>query len=250
MNEANVRAEIFNLLERLYLWPITQTDARTPLSKEVFGLLYALEKAAPDQRSLIGALRGALSRVTTPPIGRPDILVLNPVGQSMVVECKVFDKPRDGVWARSGFDTKSITPEQRNWMKMWQADNGLAYLALGTVHGRPNSPKEPRYLWLIPWEGYVKLEAQVLACDVATIPLVETAGMRTCLREQGLWATRMFAPFALKWDNGAWHLNYDADEPYHVAATLGDIVVWQGERDLSAWKAAWKAAWKGEPDAN
>lgn len=240
MNEAQVRAEVFNLLERLYYWPITQTDARTPMSKEVWGLLYALEQQAPDQKSLIGALRGALSRVNTPPIGRPDILVLNPVGPSIVVECKVFDKPRNNDWSACSFDTNSVTPEQRWWMTMWEADRGKAYLALGTVHGRPNSAKEPRLLWLIPWHTYLDLEERVWERGVKTIPLAEYKGMRMALRDAGLWATCMFAGYDLQWNGGCWHL------PNGHPAWMSLPYRERDERDLSAWKVAWK----GESDGS
>ena len=243
MNEANIRTEVFNLLERLWLWPITQTDARTPMSKEVFGLLYALEKAAPAQKPLIGALRGALARVNTPPIGRPDILVLNPVDASLVVEVKVFDKPR-GSWAAASFDTNNITPEQRNWLDMWLDDYGKGYLALGTIHGRPNSSKEPRYLWLIPWHVYYLLEKQVIEAGVSTIPLVEVKGMRVALREAGLWATKMFDPYALVWDNGMWHLprTHPLASLMKASGTLScsQFQLNCNERDLSTWKAQWK----------
>ena len=250
MIEKNVRREIFHLMERLWLWPITQTDATTKMSKEVWNLLKALERQT-TKKSLVYALKTALGGVTKPPIGRPDILVLNPVGRGLVIEVKVFDKPRDGRWAAASFDTKHITPEQRNWMRMWTADSGWGYLGLGTVHGLPNREDKPRMLWLIPWDAYLKAEKLVRSCDTSTIPLTKVKGMRVALRESELWAMELFKPYAMVWDDGRWHmpmihpLATFAEEkagPTYVGSLFPELVntkQYTAERDLKQWRKEW-----------
>ena len=131
MKEADIRREVYRSLREMGYWPITQTD------------LFVCSRC------------GARNH---PPVGRPDILVLNPSGLSFVVEVKVI--PRD----RKGWPTSLLRPEQREWLERWVLDGGLAFVAIGELIPRK------RRLWFIPFQELLGLIDQADVLGVKSIP--------------------------------------------------------------------------------
>lgn len=78
-----------------------------------------------------------------PPIGRPDLIVLVPMGIGRVIEAKVVD-----ISKAKSFAFSSIRDEQNSWLDAYMKVGGLGYLAIGTVGHRP------RRLWIIDWEDW------------------------------------------------------------------------------------------------
>lgn len=170
MKESTIRQEIYNMLRRLYFWPMTQTDtARCPHGHLVH-----------------------------PPKGRPDILVLSPRGQSTVVECKLF--PREGAFPFSAIDTG-----QHRWLNNWTLDGGTGFLALGT-HGRAGVMENPRRLWLVPWRDWLRIEMLLRDAGQASLPLINKAGQRRAVQDGGLCAVNLLKKWELEWRDGCWHL--------------------------------------------
>lgn len=168
MKEADVRREVYHMLHKdLGLWPITQTDA-TPCPK-----------------------CGTLSK---PPIGRPDILVLNTRGVSAVIEVKTLN-----LLQRKSFAFNSVTPEQHAWLTLWAVDNGLGYLAIGTVGARP------RRLWLVDWKCWQTVMRQVGGVQ-DSLPYIAGKGFRKELQELGWDMDRLLEQFELTRKIGGWVL--------------------------------------------
>ena len=182
MNEANIRGEIYRLLRRLWFWPITQTDA----------------VACWKCHSLV-----------KPPIGRPDILALNPNGPSIVVEVKVFPKPENPGWGPASFRFSRIEDKQRAWLSNWQEDRKPfspgAFLALGTIHGRTNSKTNPRKLWLVPWPEWLQVEERLRPIQ-ASLPLGVRKGLKKQIQNQNLDALTLLARWELRWTNTEWYV--------------------------------------------
>ena len=133
MNEAKVRSEVFNLVERLYYWPFSVPNLAA-------AGIYA-------------------------PTGRPDILCLHPTKPSIVIECK--DMTTD-----TRFDFAEISGDQRAWLEMWAADGGWGYLALGTQTGRAGADKNPRRIWIVEWSAWMAVEKIALPRKSATIEMI------------------------------------------------------------------------------
>lgn len=168
MKEADVRREVFRLLHRdLGLWPITQTDAAK----------------CPKCHALV-----------KPPIGRPDILVLNTRGPSTVIEVKVLNLSQQKSFA---FD--NVTPEQHKWLSWWAADRGLGYLAIGTVGVRP------RRLWLIDWAYWRSLTEDVSEFQ-NSLPYIAGKGFSKDLQELGWDMDRLLSNYELERKTGGWIL--------------------------------------------
>ena len=117
MNEASVRLEVHRMLRYVYgLWPDHWPD---------------------------------IKGVKQP--GRPDLVVMNPLGPGYYVEVKVLN-PRQS----KSFKFDAIEDSQRCWLSTWEQVrcNG-SYLAIGTVNiGN-------RGIWLIPWAEWLQIEERV-----------------------------------------------------------------------------------------
>lgn len=199
MNEAKARREVFNLMRRLWLWPVTQTDA----------------SICPH---------GHLVR---PPRGRPDILVLNPQGPAIVVEAKMFDLDE------RAFSFRRIDDGQRQWLNNWEEDGGTAFLALGTRTGRAGS-KSPRYLWLVDWPAWLRVEKSCVKLGQLSLPLELHRARRRDLRDAGISAVNLLEGWALVWRDSCWHLRES-----HPLTTL---TRGRGERDLGEERKRWNGA--------
>jgi len=214
MKEADVRAEVFNLMRRLWLWPITQVDTvQCP----------------------------GCGRLHHPPTGRPDILGLNPAGRSIVVEVKTFPEPRkSGGWEQASctFPFSAIQDNQRQWLKNFDEDNiagssyGGAYLALGTRHGTAGAKKNPRYLWLIPWYKWLRVEDKLRTYQ-ESLPLSVIKGLRKEIQENNLTAYGLLKQWSLEWQDGHWHL--PVNHPLQV------FIACQEERDLYKENLRWRS---------
>jgi len=218
MKEADVRAEVFNLMRRLWLWPITQVDTvQCP----------------------------GCGRLHHPPSGRPDILCLNPAGgRSIVVEVKTFPEPQmSGGWEQASctFPFSAISDNQRRWLFNYQDDadwrplgypHEVAYLALGMRHGQAGAKKTPRQLWLVPWPNWLQIEDKLRAYQ-ESLPLTAIKGLRKEIQEDDLTAYGLLKRWSLEWENGCWHL-----PAYHPLKTF---IGGAGERDLEEEKIRWRS---------
>ena len=171
MKEVHVRRKIFRILRLMGYWPITQTDATI----------------CPRCKTKV-----------KPPIGRPDILVLNPVGRTAVVEVKVLRRND------ASFPFDRISPEQRQWLDRWEADGGLGYIALGAIIPRKTKDYLEN-LWLVDWNCWKEVEGLVSPIQ-SSIPLVAGKGMRRELQERHYDLTTLLAPWQMKPSTGEWVL--------------------------------------------
>lgn len=148
MNEASVRQKIFKDLCSRGYWPITQTDA---------------------------AQCRHCGKMTHPPTGRPDILVLSPTGRSFVCEVKVLHA------GNTSFAFSKISAKQRKWLNRWSDDGGTGLLALGVIrqHGQRQFLD---YVYFVPWPMWLEVEETI--SDVQqSIPLRAGKGYRKELQE-------------------------------------------------------------------
>ena len=172
MKEKDVRQKVFHTVRQLGYWPITQTDAAI----------------CPRCRTKI-----------KPPIGRPDILVLHPMGRSIVIEVKAL-RPDE-----KSLSFNSITPEQRRWLDRWQQDGGLGYLAIGALR-RHNSKIYLEHLWLVDWWSWKEVEGLVSPIQ-NSIPLMVGKGMRRKLQDNRYDMVTLLDSWHLARDNGTWQLS-------------------------------------------
>lgn len=171
MNEAYVRRKVFRMFRLMGYWPITQTDAAK----------------CPKCHALI-----------RPPIGRPDILVLHPQAQTLVVEVKVMH-PAD-----TAFSFNNVTPEQHTWLEAWQASGGQGYLALGIIR-QAKTRHKLEHLYLIDWRAW--LEAEIAVKPIQnSIPLVAGKGMRKELQAGNLDIVTLLSLYELVQQEGGWRL--------------------------------------------
>ena len=217
MKEKHVRAEIYNLLRRLWYWPITQTDLNAPFPiaqvNKLLGQLLGMTKAYPHIQKVVFILKAVLDKATPrPPKGRPDILVLNPMGSTRVVEVKVLNLTQ-----KKSFSFTEIDDSQRRWLDRWEEDGGLGFLALGTV----GVARGQRRCWLIPWGIWKSTEASVSKYQLS-IPYEAGPGFKKPLQEHHLDIITQFAAFELAWRLGCWH----ADNDYFTHSN----VLWPGGR--------------------
>lgn len=166
MKEADIRGEVFNLLERYHYWPMTQQNATV------------CPRCHTQWR---------------PPASRPDIVTL----QNVVVECKSY--PR-----RGAFPFAAIEAGQRGWLDLASDDGIDAYLALGTRTGRAGT-RNPRRLWIVPWSVWLAVEERVRPFQ-DSLPLMAGLAKLLAVRERGLGAVELLQQWALYWENGEWHL--------------------------------------------
>jgi len=251
MKEADVRAEVFNLMRRLWLWPVTQTDLRPVLTPEARKLMGSLEQSillgSRAMRPQWYAFKKAiLASTQQPPSGRPDILCLSPgsKGRSIVVEVKTFPEPRmSGGWEQASctFPFSAIPDNQRRWLSNYQDDADhspgwypyeVAYLALGMRHGTAGAKKTPRQLWLVPWPQWLQVEDKLRVCQ-ESLPLSVIKGLRKEIQEDDLTAYGLLKRWSLEWENGCWHL-----PAYHP---LKIFIGGAGERDLEEEKIRWRS---------
>ena len=220
MNEASVRAEVFGLLRRMWLWPFTQTDL------------------------FVCRVCGTMNH---PPKGRADIIT----DRHVAVEVKLFKTGKGGDVERSRFSPAQLTPQQRVWLTNYDEDADIdkythepdmegAYLALGTkgVAG------QNRCLFIIPWFKYLRLEAEIKSVIGLgkALPLQVYDGMHN--KDQydleQLTAKIALDRFAAEWYNGSWRL-----PRHHPLIQL--MYVWRGSselRDLKVESARWPASQK------
>ena len=171
MKEVDVRRKIFRMLRLMGYWPITQTDATI----------------CPRCKTQV-----------KPPIGRPDILVLNPRGRTAVVEVKIL-RPTE-----QSFPFDRITPEQHQWLDRWEADGGLGYLGLGAI--RPHKSKDYlEHLWLVDWSRWKEIEGLVSPIQ-SSIPLVAGKGMRRELQENHYDLTTLLEPWRVQHSSAGWQV--------------------------------------------
>ena len=247
MKEANVRTEVFNLMRRLWLWPVTQTDLRPVLTPEARKLMGSLEQSillgSRAMRPQWYAFKKAiLASTQQPPSGRPDILCLTPsAGHSIVIEVKTFPKPRKtatGSYAGTTFPFSAIQDNQRQWLNNFQEDSMLceptfgAYLALGMQHGRAGAKRAPRRLWLVPWPKWLEVEDKLCTYQ-DSLPLSVIKGLRKEIQENNLTAYGLLKQWSLEWGDQYWHL--PVDHPIH------HIVARVTERDLYKENLRWRS---------
>jgi len=152
VEEITVRQEIFRALVRAGFAPITQTDTS------------------------VCARCGYLNH---PPIGRPDILVLNPTGPSFVVECKICS---------TSLPKAHIRPEQRKWLNWWCREmGGMGFIALGVTGAR--SGRKGYHLALVPWPDWCTLEEKY--GERESVPAAHRGTLNPDL-----------APYTLTWSTG------------------------------------------------
>lgn len=160
MNEVNVRRRIGRSLRRRGYVDITNTDA---VKCGRCGNLYYPEK------------------------GRPDMLVLHPIGRSVVVEVKALKNV-------NCFPMNRISPEQRDWLSnKWLAIGGLGYIGMGIImtHGEQERLDD---LYLVEWSAWLELEARlegILQC----VPYDAERGRSKAVKEQQLDMKTAFARF-------------------------------------------------------
>lgn len=122
MNEADVRREVYHSLQGYGYWPLHGRDA------------------------IICPHCGW--KVTPAVAGRPDLLILDPVSCTKVMEVKVVDISKSLSFAFS-----QLEPDQRRWIEAWYQHEGLAYLTIGTIN------ESPRRIWVIPWVVWRSVES-------------------------------------------------------------------------------------------
>lgn len=163
MDEAYVRREIYHMLHTQYsYYPITQTDA-LPCPK-----CHTLSK---------------------PPVGRPDIIVLNPTGRTVVVEVKAL--------RGKSFSMDQIEEKQHKWLDRWANDSGYGYIAIGTMIPRH------RRLWIIDWDFYREVE-DLISPIQRTIPLVAGKGYRREMQDNHLDFKHLFPDWEMTRITGSW----------------------------------------------
>lgn len=200
MKEADVRREVFRLLRKdLGLWPITQTDLNAPFDiskvQKLLATLIGMTKRWPHVQRVVFALKAVLDKaVARPPKGRPDILVLNTHGVSAVVEVKALNLKRLRSFA---FD--NVTPEQHRWLDRWTDDNGLGYLAIGTVGVRP------RRLWIVDWSFWREIQDAVSEIQ-SSLPYIAGKGFSKILQLRCWDMDRLLSNYELERKTGGWVL--------------------------------------------
>lgn len=210
MNEAAVVSEISNLMHRLYLWPIKGRDA----------------VACPK-----------CGTITYPVADRPDLVCLR---ANVVIEVKMMN---GSDWEHQSFAFDKITPGQRTWLAMWLWDEprpAQAFLALGTRHGTAGTVTRPRLLWVVPWEEWLKVEAQLLPYR-KSLPIASFSGQKPKeVQEQALNAIRLLKHWALEWKDGKWHLPEPNPPHTHWLAHYCPREYWDdGERDTTKFAQKW-----------
>lgn len=179
MQEKKVRQEVYRLLRNLGYWPVRGRD--TIVCKQCGSRMH-------------------------PPIGRPDILVLAPLGKNSVVEVKVVNAERE-----KAFALDKIRPEQRAWMNAWDEDGGKGYLAIGTVNVRP------RRLWVVPWSRWRYVEDVTTAMHRKSIPVdLETYSR---LPDSVLDIAETLEDYEMEWIEGQWWLPEEHELRRNVDAT-------------------------------
>lgn len=199
MKETDVRQEVYRLFRSLGYWPITQTDLNAPfpvaLVNKLLGKLIRLTRPYPHILKVVLALKKVLDKATPrPPIGRPDILVMNPRGRSCVCEVKVL--PQNS----KSFAFSRISEKQRKWLTSWQEDGGIGFIALGTLVPRK------RRLWLVEWTAWRQLESLISPYQ-QSVPLVAGKGMRRELQDNHLDLDSLLREWELIKVNGGWKLS-------------------------------------------
>ena len=132
MEESDVRHDIYIALQKYGYWPVHGRDVI--ICPRCNNRLY-------------------------PKLGRPDLLILDPLDCTKVCEVKAIYLDRELSFAFS-----KIEPEQRRWLDAWVSVHGEAYLGIGTIE-----PK--RSIWVIPWEDYRVTEDRLIAEGYTNIPV-------------------------------------------------------------------------------
>ena len=169
MNEADVRQMVFRAAREAGFWPVTQTDA---------------------------SRCGKCGNLLRPPVGRPDILLLNPRGPGAVIEVKTL-RPSE-----TSFPFSRIEDSQRRWLSLWQNDGGESYIALGIIqqHGQRQMLD---HLYLVPWERWLTLEKAIEPIQ-SSVPLEAGKGMKRELQEGKLDLVHLLSDLEMERENGAY----------------------------------------------
>ena len=169
MDESYVRRAVFRAARLAGLWPITQTDA--------------------SRCSHCGHL-------VRPPPGRPDILGMNPVGRSIVIEVKTV-RPKETAFAFADIDDR-----QRKWLNRWHEDGGQGYIGLGIIrqHGQMHGLD---HLYLIPWGRWLAAE-EIVSSIQESIPVQAAKGTRRELQDGKLDIVTVFADLELERTDGVY----------------------------------------------
>jgi hypothetical protein len=160
MNEGDVRLEVYHSLQGYGYWPLHGRDA------------------------ILCPRCGA--KILPQVAGRPDLLVLDPIGKTLVCEVKIVDLDK-----ALSFAFTQVEDDQRRWLNAWTQHSGYGYLAIGTVNERP------RRLWVIPWTFWSALEADLIDGGFGSIPVdlslykrvsraVPTTDLVACNSEYGM----------------------------------------------------------------
>lgn len=153
---------------------------------------------------------------------------MHPAKGAVFVEYKIYTVSKKTGKREKSFPFRNITSGQRTQLTIWVREGGLAYLALGTGYGRTNSRDDRRYLWLVPWREWLKLELKVRAHqDSLPLDFARQRPRTVAVREAGFDAVTQLKPFELVWEDGGWHL--PPNHPLHV----------DEERDTKAFSAIW-----------
>ena len=170
MNEATIRREVYALVKELGYWPLRGRDATV----------------CPNCHTKI-----------LPPIGRPDIIVLSPVGLSRVIEAKIVDMEE-----ALSLPFSKITKEQNEWLDSYIGDGGIGYLAVGTIKERG------RRLWIIDWDKFKQIRDTVLSLGSENIP-IDISKMKKCLgtlKNAGADLVNLASEYELGREGGWWVL--------------------------------------------
>lgn len=160
MKENDIRHDLYKTLQKYGLWPIHGRDAI--ICQTCHRPVVSFEQ------------------------GRPDLIVLNKTGPSIVIEVKAVNLERDKSLAFS-----HITPEQDRWLQAWTNEKpwGIGFLAVGTIEAK-------RRLWVIPY-----MDWKVDVFEAATLAGKKSVSMETL--------ERIMPQYMLKKVTGGWEFPDD-----------------------------------------
>ncbi len=140
-------------------------------------------------------------------VGKIDLIALNPVGPSILVECKKITMENGPVKGHNGsirFDAISLA--QRRTLDRWCFPlAGDAFLAIGTIDSA-----EQRRLWIIPWKEWVEKELKICSDTIKGLPVYS---------KQGLGLVDLFPTSECKWIGTKTDVHWDLPD-WHVIPTI------------------------------
>jgi len=115
--------------------------------------------------------------------GRPDLVVMNPLGPGFYMEVKIINVAKE-----TAFHFDKISAGQRRWLSMWEdVRTDGSWLGLGVIGTRP------RKMYVIPWSTWLSIE-ELLTPFQNSLPYSAGPGYRVELQTMGL-DFRLLTPF-------------------------------------------------------